>query len=560
MTFAHEYASKVLSGEIVTGSLIRKACQRFEDDLKRPEFIFDETEANKVVNFFERYLHHWEGTWRGRSLVLELWQKFIVQQTFGWVMKETGRRRVRSVYTQIARKNGKTSFAAGIANYHLIADHENTPQVLVGANNEDQAKICVNSAGRIIENSPFLLEMVEDKTIDLFQYKDNIINIVHRERNGVIKAMSREPGTKDGFNPSVGIIDEYHEAKDDKLLNVLESGQGARPEPLLFCITTAGFDKFGPCFSKLRKASIEILEGISHDDSHLAFIYEIDEKDNWEDPANWIKSNPNLNVSVFPEYLNARLKKAKNEGGTKEVDFKTKNLNIWTDAPSIWISDDDWDLNAHGTKLDDLDGQECYAGVYNPPEAINVCVYYFPSVNGKHVFVGYCWMPEGYLASSKETVDFQKWIDEGLIAKISGVRATPADIANDILKINQKYFVKAFGFGNNETQWIAPELEAEGNIIMPIAQTFSNLSQQTKEFESLAKAGMIEHFNNPIFKYHVKSTVIHRNGNDEIKPDRKGSSARIGFVSAALNAMVVKFEIEKNGVMTDFSFKTVNDK
>src|SRR5690606_27318846 len=132
-------------------------------------------------------------------------------------------------------------------------------QILVGANNEDQAKICVNSAGRMIQQSPDLAEMVADEELKLAIYGSNIIGVTHTERDGKIKAMSKNPETQDGFNPSLGVVDEYHEAKNDLLLNVIESGQGARPDPLLFVVTTAGFDKEGPCYSKLRKSSVDIL-------------------------------------------------------------------------------------------------------------------------------------------------------------------------------------------------------------------------------------------------------------------------------------------------------------
>lgn len=554
MTAAERYADDVLSGRVVTGRLIRLACERFKADLKNEAFVWDVSAATKPINLTEKYLRHWEGSWRGKPIILELWQNFIIQQVFGWKLKSNGRRRVRSAYVQIARKNAKTTKAAVIAIFHLVADDENTPQILVGANNEDQAKICVNCAGRIIENSPELLE-VEGDSLKLFKYNEKIHTIAHKERNGLIDAMSKNPETKDGFNPSLGIIDEYHEADNDKLLNVIESGQGARPEPLMFCITTAGFDKSGPCYSKLRKASIEVLEGQSHDESHLAFIYELDEKDQWDDPANWIKANPNLNISVFPEYLEARMKKAKIEGGSKIIDFKTKNLNLWTDAPSVWIADETWMTNQHGIKEEDLIGKDCYAAVYNPPEAINVCLFYFPSINGYHVFKGIAWIPEDNIKNNQETVDYQAWVDTGDLRTASGTRITPNEVADQILKESQNYFVKSFAFDNNSTQSIAPQLEEAGHTIMPISQSFSHLSQQTKEFESLARAGQIEHFGNPIFRYHLKGTVIHTNANGEIKPDKKGSSTKIGFVVAALNAMVAKFETEKDGVMTDFSFK-----
>ena len=165
MTVAEKYAKDVVGGKRVTGKWIKLACEKFLSDLKRTDISLDVKQGQRAINFIERKLRHWEGSWRGKPLLLEDWQKFIVMQVFGW--QKNGRRRVRSVYIQIARKNGKTSFAAAILLYHLFADKENTPQILVGANNEDQAKICVNSAGRIIQQSPSLNELVDDQTVKL---------------------------------------------------------------------------------------------------------------------------------------------------------------------------------------------------------------------------------------------------------------------------------------------------------------------------------------------------------------------------------------------------------
>lgn len=551
---AEIYARRVLHDNS-TGLLIRKAAARFLSDLKRKDLIFDLDEANKVVNFFERYLCHWEGVWRGLPIILEDWQKFILQQTFGWQRRSNGRRRIRSVYVQIARKNAKTTLAAGIAIYHVFADRENTPQVLVGANNEDQAKICVNTVGRIIEISPELATMVAEKTVELFQYKDNIVNIVHREHGGVIKAISKEPGTKDGFNPSLGIIDEYHEADTDKLLNVIESGQGARPEPLLFCITTAGFNKFGPCYTKLRDTSVRILEEGAEDDAHLAFIYEQDKEDRWDDQSTWRKSNPNLEVSVYLEYLQQRMQKAKIEGGTKEVDFKTKNLDIWTDVAQAFIPDEVWAKNSHGTKLEDLEGVECYGGMYYAPEALNVFLLYFPNFNGLEVYRVWCWLPEGSVEDGNP--DWHKWIDEELITKIPGNKVSPSDISADILKILVKFDCRIVAFDVNSMAAIAPDLDQQGFPVLAISQVFKNLKQPHDDFHANAIAGKIEHFNNPIFRWHVRSTITHQNKDGESKPDRRGSSTRIGCVSAALNAMAAKNFAYKDGVMTDFEFKSL---
>ena len=211
-------------------------------------------------------------------------------------------------------------------------------------------------------HDPNLRSMI-GKEIRLYEYNDQIRRISYKtdNRHGAVVAMTRDPQTKDGFNPSLGIIDEYHEAKNDKLLNVIESGQGARAEPLLVVITTAGFNKDGVCYSKIRKVSVDILEGRIEDDSHLALIYELDKGDDWKDEDTWIKSNPMLPYmeTILPK-LQKRKLQAMNEGGSKQVDFETKNLNRWTDAAEVWIPHEFIMLNDHDTK--DLEGHKCYAG------------------------------------------------------------------------------------------------------------------------------------------------------------------------------------------------------
>ena len=264
----------------------------------------------------ETYLIQSIDQFANEPLILEPWQKFILQQIYGWFVKDTKLRRVRKVFVEIAKKNSKTTIAAMISLYHLFADERiKTPKVFVGANNEDQAKICVNTAGRIIEQSAALYDLVNEGQVKLFQYKENIVNIFHEERDGFIKAMAKEPaksdtaqsGGKHGINPSLVVIDEYAMADGDNLLNTMESAQGAREEPLLFCITTAGHKQQGPCFLKLRKTGIEVTSGVMEDDSYLAFIWEPDEDDDINNDKTWIKSNPNLGVSVFPAFLKSWL-------------------------------------------------------------------------------------------------------------------------------------------------------------------------------------------------------------------------------------------------------------
>lgn len=541
MTEAERYARGVVSGKIIACHWIKQACKRFLSDLERKDIFFDVEEANRVVNFFELYLCHWEGKWAGEPLILEDWQKFVIQQIFAW--KKDGKRRIRRVYIQIARKNGKTSFAAGIALYHLFADFENAPQIFVGANNEDQAKICTNTCGRMIEASPRLRKLLQNGQVKISSYNEKVHTVTYRAKNGQINAMSRDAGTKDGFNPSLGIIDEYHEAKNDKLLNVISSGQGAREQPLLITITTAGFNKQGPCHSQLRKMSTEILDGITTDDSFLAFIFEQDPDDDWRDVKTFPKSNPNMGVSVFPGFLTDRLNEAITQGGTTEVDFKTKNLNTWVDAAKVWVPDEVWIKNNNlKLKPSDLKGALCYGGLDCAKSVdLNAFVLIFPEfdeINSKVIspFLPFFWLPEEKL-KTPDHINYKKWCDEKLIIKTEGNIADYIRIENDILNIIEQYDFRGYDYDHAYAGNVASNHAAQGLQVTPLRQGFLSLTGPTNELERMAVGGLLEHFNNPVIRWMMSNVVIDMDAAGNIKPNKAKSQNKIDGVAALINAI-----------------------
>lgn len=540
MSEAEIYARQVLDGTHITGRLIQSAAKRLLKDLERDDIFFDDAEAIRAVKFIETKLCHWEDQWNGKPLVLEGWQKFIVQQIFGWKMVSNGRRRVRSVYIQIARKNGKTSFLAAIILYHMFADRVGTPQVLVGANDEEQAKICVNSAGRMIESSPGFSDQIEDNEIKLFKYGAKIREIEYPERNGVIVAISKNPETKDGFNPSLGAIDEYHEAKDDRLLNVIESGQGSRSEPILIVITTAGFDKDGPCYSKLRESSVQILNGTIEDDHHLAFVYEQDDDDETANESTWVKSNPNLGVSVSIEFLRSRYKKALNEGGSKMVDFLTKNLNKWVDAPEVWIANEVWATNRHGLTPADLEGKVCYGGLDLARTVdLNAFVLWFPNIKENvHAVLPFFWIPEAKVENNNDRVDYRKWIDQKHMIKTPGNVADYRIISRDIKDIIAKYDFKSMSYDRYLTgHGVLTDLLDEGIVCHDLSQNIVNLNYPTKELERIVTGGNMEHFGNPVLTWMMGNVILAKDTSGNVKPDKGKSEKKIDGVSAMINAL-----------------------
>lgn len=568
MSTSEQYANKILSSEIPSGRLMRLAAQRFINDLKRTDIYFDESEANKFIFFSENYCCLWEDKWRGKPVVILPWMAFIFQQIYGWFYTETKLRRVRKVYVQVAKKNAKSTLGGLLNIFHVFADERiKTPKVFVGANNEDQAKICVNITGKIIEQSPELYELVQEGKVDLFKYKENIVNIVHKERDGFIKAMSKESssvqdkasGGKHGINASLGEIDEYAMADTDALLNTFESSQAAREEPLLFTITTAGHKQNGPCYQQLRRTAVDILEGISEDDTYLAFIFEMDRPlDEAGKPQElsidfliknenlWLQCNPSLGVSVFPEFLRSRLKAAKNEGGTKAIDVLTYNFNQWCDTPEVWISTDTWNQNYHGGIIKRLEGRSCFGGLAIIGALdLNAFLLFFPNFDGeRHAIRAIFWMPESDIRENKTKTDLSRWVDEGYIHACSGTVIDNDFVFERIMEEIKMYNIDSIAFNiNNAHHDILQNLVRAGLKCDPLSQGYRGVSTPTKEWEALLTAGNIEHFNNPVLAWMNKNTIAIRKG-DEIMVQK--AAGKTSGITAAINAVAQYMTVNAN--------------
>lgn len=542
MTEAEAYARDVLEGRQIAGELIKLSCQRFIDDLDRDDLVLDESAALEVIDFIEGHVHQWQSSWNGNKMTLQPWQKFIVFNLYGWKWKATGKRRIRTAYIQVARKNGKTSFAAALCLYHLYIEKEFAPEIFCGSNNEEQSKILTNAAGKMIRVSPSLQWYVDEREVNVFEYRGDCISIVHRGRQGKMKAMSRDARTKDGFSPSLAVVDEYHEAATDDMLNVIASGQGARPEPQLLVITTAGFRKDGPCYSKIRKMSVDVLRGISKDDSHFTAIYEPDPDDDWTAETTWKKANPNYGVSVELDYLPAEITKAINEGASREVNFRTKNLNTWVDAERVWIPDRVYMKNAHGFDERALQGAICYGGLDLAKGIdLNAFVLYFPHIDerqefGVHPFKAWFWIPEDKVNTAE--MDYRDWVRQGYVFVTPGEVIDHSYIVNFICEEVRKYDLQVLGFDTYLAyHGCVQSLIGAGVPCMPVSQGIATITTPAKELETMLTAGQMEHFNNPVMRWMVGNVTMHVDPKGNYQPHKGKSQGKIDGVAALLTAM-----------------------
>lgn len=351
------YCEDVLSGEIPACQYVKDACKRHLEDLELSEtdesypYYYDRREVDKFCAFSELMVAV-EGKWAGKPITLEPWQKFAFGSKFGWKKKVDGFRRFRETYVEIPRKSGKSTIAAIEALYMLTIDGEAGAQEFCGASNKEQAMVVFRIAKLMVDNNPRFANKFGLKTMKESIFCDRT--------SSFFKPMIGKP--KDGANPSYTILDELHEAPSSEMYDTIKTGMGARQQPLMSVITTAGFNLQGVCY-KRREEAIKTLQKVITDDRLFTVIYTIDADDKWEDFGNWRKANPNLGVSVFEDYLLSQYETAMRDA-TQQNAILTKNLNVWCNASTAWINMPRWrECEVKELRLEDFRGENCWIGI-----------------------------------------------------------------------------------------------------------------------------------------------------------------------------------------------------
>jgi phage terminase large subunit-like protein len=334
---ANKYAKLVVAGKIPASKWVRLACKRHLDDLQRSkqrnfQYRFDPAKAERPCRFVEA-LPHTKGKWAsaGETITLGPWQCFIICVLFGWLVKSTGKYRFREAYIKVPRKNGKSILGSSIGLFKFAADGEFGAEVYSGATTEKQAWEVFRPARLMVERTQALQKA--------FGITVNAKSLTILSNGSKFEPLIGKPG--DGASPSCAIVDEYHEHPDDTLYDTMKTGMGARENPLLLVITTAGSDRSGPCYS-LEKDVEKVLEGTLQNDRLFGIMYGIDQKDDWKSEAALIKANPNYGVSVFSDFLLDAQRDAINNARKQNV-FKTKHLDEWVNAGIPGFNMAKWD-------------------------------------------------------------------------------------------------------------------------------------------------------------------------------------------------------------------------
>ncbi|ELC7452831.1 terminase TerL endonuclease subunit [Enterobacter hormaechei subsp. xiangfangensis] len=543
VNMANQYARDVLNGKILACKSIQLACQRHFNDLKISldkdyPYRFDRELAERACRFVQ-LLPHSSGDLAGQKLKLEPWQAFAFSSIFGWVTKKTKKRQFREAYIRVARKNGKSFFAAGIGTYMFCADGENSAEVYCGATTMAQAKKVFTPARQMADRLPSL------------RSKFNIsvwVDSLTRPDGSLFAPIAGKPG--DGDSPHCAIIDEYHEHDTDHMYEAMTLGMGARSQPLTLIITTAGTSLESPCYDKDKQVK-EMLNGHVPNDRLFGLIYELDEGDDWTDPTNFIKANPNLDVSISYDDLLAEMEVAK-QVPRKVNAFKTKRLNIWVSGKAAFYNMTQWHAAADKSlRYEDFAGEDYYLGLDLAQRLdLNAGVGVFVrEIEGKKHY--YCirpkfWVPEDTVRSTDpkiaKTADrYVKFVEMGALEATDGAEADYREILASIIDLQEidKVRVSEIPIDPSGATALSHELQDHGFEPISIRQDYTNMSPPMKELEAALAGGRFHHDGNPVLSWCI-SNVIGKNvpGSDDIvRPTKGDKQSKIDGATALFMAI-----------------------
>lgn len=534
---ATAYARRVAAGEEVAGRLERLACDRFLRDMDREPgdafpYRFDEAAGSRACRFIE-LLPHIKGEWAkpvytggklGYSkLHLEDWQVFIVINIFGWRHVETGLRRFRRVYEEIARKNAKSTLAAGVLLFLLAADGEAGAQVYSAATTGDQAREVFDVARNMALREP---EFLARFGVDVGKHDITIASTA----SGA-KALNAEGSTLDGLNVHGAIVDELHAHKTRAVYDVIDSATGARSQPLIMMITTAGSDRSGICYEQ-RSYTVKVLEGVTPDETWFGVIYTLDDGDTWHDPAVWRKANPNLGISVKTDGMEAACRKAL-AMPSAQGNFLTKRLNVWVNADSAWMDMPAWERCANpDLTAENLRHLPCWIPL-DLASKVDVAaspLLFHDEATGRYYLVsrGRFYLPERAIEQGGNS-QYDGWRRGGHLNVTPGDVIDFDTIEDDLRTDLRELTVRELPYDPWQATQLATRLAGEGAPMVEYRQTVQNMSEPMKQLEALVLQGpaKFQHDGNPMMTWMISNVVCHRDAKDNIYPRKERNENKI---------------------------------
>lgn len=526
-----QYVEDVLAGRQVACYWVKLACERHVQDLSTGEergLWFDEQAARRACAFFPLMLRHSKGKWARTPLYLESWQQFVIGSLFGW-KRGDGTRRFRTGYLEVGRKNGKSVLVSGVGLYLLTVDNEPGAEVYTAATKLDQARIVHQEAIRMVKQSPLLSQ-------ELNVNKNNIHSV---ETFSKFEPLGSDSKTLDGLNVHAGLVDEVHAHPDAGVWDVLQTGMGARTQPLMIGITTAGFNRNSFGYS-LHDYSEKVLDGTFVDDSWFAAIYTLDrdpetgQVEDWENEDAWVKANPNLGVSKFVDVLRDGARRAKAQASAVN-NFLTKELNVWTTATERAINMEKWKLCSFGAvDIESLYGRKCWMGVdLSTTTDMTASVLVFEADDdGVRPVVCRFWMPEDNVFDrvKSDRVPLDAWARGGYVDLTPGNVLDDAYILAQIKSDFTLFDVQEVAFDPWNATWLANQLQAAGmdeKRLVAFRQGYVSMNPAMDQLEKAIGRREFNHQGNPVLAWMASNLVFARDPAGNKKPDKSKSSERI---------------------------------
>ena len=533
-----DYAEAVVAGRVPAGKFHRLSCVRHLRDREREgtsdfPYRFDLKKAERFFTFAQ-LLKHYKGEWAGQLIVLQPYQKFRLGSVFGWVHATTGLRRFRNAYHEIPRKNGKSLEAAIVALYVTFFDGEAGAEGYCAATKRDQAKIVFGDAKKLVESSHL------KSRIGIF-----VANLHRDDTASKLEPLGADHDSTDGLNPNAIIIDELHAHKTRGLIDVLETATGARRQPLIFKITTAGDDPISPGGDE-HDYACKVLDGVLADEGYFAFVAHADDEDDWTLPTTAAKANPNYGVSVNPADLASKVTKAM-AMPSAAASYKQKHLNWWVNASAPCLSVDGWRKGQTRWNISELEHEPCFVGI-DLASKIDLCAVslVFPPTVGRSVWrlVQYLWTPEETLKdrAHRDRAPYGVWVDQGWLQTCPGTRINHEVIRAALRDARTHFDLERIGYDQWHADKLIDDLKADGfaeEQLIEVPQTYAGMSSACLRMQADILAGEVDARGCPVTAWAVSNVVDQRDGKDNMMFVKKKSRGRIDPVIAATIGMAL---------------------
>lgn len=531
-----EYSEDVLNGDIVACEKHKWACLRFLNDIEREgteefPYIFEESKGERFLDWMRLFKHR-KGVLAGQQIEPHIIQKFNFGNIYGWIHRDLGLRRFKKAYWQVGRKNAKSQSLGTAGSYEGSAFGEPAAEVYCAATKKDQAKIVWEETQKMIEGCGDLAD----------KFRTAYGTITHLKSDSIIRPLSKEDGKKgDGFSPQCGIVDEYHAHETDEMYEIIESGMGARPQPLMMIITTAGFNLNYPCYRVEYQYISQILDPNNpvENDEYYVMVNELDKGDDIKDEKNWPKANPILcSYEGGYRYLRTRLKAAL-DVPEKMSKFLTKNMNLWVDAKENGYMDmAKWKLCEEDAY--DLKEFPLWVGLdLSTTTDLTSIGLVFKLPDEKYAIKQHSFIPEDKLKERMNTdkVPFDLWRRQGYITTTPGSVIDYSFVEQYINDLRDEgYNIMEIDYDKWNASYLAQELEREGFEVVEIPQMLRHLSGPTKEFRKEAYRKNIIHFGDPVLQWALGNAVTKMDAQENIMLDKAKSKDRIDPAAATINA------------------------